>query len=81
MPAHLSRGAIARIAEQRIQAAIDAGDFDGLPGLGRPIPSIDEPYDPMWWVNAWKKRLDKEDGPLPSLHATVASLSRERGAR
>jgi hypothetical protein len=35
---------------------MEEGDFDNLPGLGKPIPDIDEPYDPMWWVRPWVRR-------------------------
>lgn len=52
----MSRRAIERIAENRILQAIEEGQLDDLPGLGRPIPDIDEPYDPDWWVKAWIRR-------------------------
>lgn len=48
--------AVERIAEIRIRAALEAGEMDGLPGLGKPIPGIDEPYDPLWWVKSWMTR-------------------------
>ncbi len=58
----LSRRAIQLISENRIQQAIEEGQFDNLPGTGKPIPDIDEPYDPMWWVKQWVRRekLGKE---------------------
>lgn len=45
------------IADAQIVAAIQAGDFENLPGLGRPIP--DEPlnYDPNAWIRE-KMRLE-----------------------
>ncbi len=52
----LSRRAIQLISENRIQQAIEEGQFDNLPGTGKPIPDIDEPYDPMWWVKQWVRR-------------------------
>lgn len=51
-----SRRAVQRIAENRINQAIEEGRFDDLPGLGKPIPDIDEPYDPMWWAKQWIRR-------------------------
>jgi hypothetical protein len=51
-----SRRAVQRIAENRINQAIEEGKFDDLPGLGQPIPDIDEPYDPMWWAKQWIRR-------------------------
>lgn len=52
----LSRRAIQLISDNRIQQAIEEGQFDDLPGTGKPIPDIDEPYDPMWWVKQWVRR-------------------------
>jgi hypothetical protein len=45
------------LAEQRIRAALAAGEFDNLPGFGQPIPGIDEPHDELWWV---KEKLKRE---------------------
>ena len=60
MRPQLSRTAIARIAENRIREAIEAGELENLPGLGKPIPGIDEPYDPLWWGRGWMKRIAEE---------------------
>lgn len=43
--------------ERRIREAQAAGAFDALPGLGRPIPGIDEPLDEDWWI---RKKLREE---------------------
>lgn len=53
-------------AEQQIREAQQTGAFDNLPGFGRPLPLIDEPYDPMWWV---KRKTQRENLTLlpPSL--------------
>lgn len=48
--------AFRRQAEQEIQRAEREGAFDHLPGAGRPLPDIDAPYDPMWWVRKFVKR-------------------------
>lgn len=53
--------AIQIIAEDKIEAAIRDGHFEGLPGLGQPHPIFDEPYDPQWWL---RKKLQSE-GMLP----------------
>jgi DnaJ-like protein len=45
------------LAEQRIREAQAAGEFDDLPGLGQPIPGIDQPHDELWWV---KEKLKRE---------------------
>ena len=52
----ISRRAVELIADNRIRQAMEEGQFDDLPGLGKPIPDIDEPYDPMWWVKQWMRR-------------------------
>jgi len=43
--------------EEQIQDAQRDGEFDRLEGKGRPIPGIEQPYDPLWWV---KKLLERE---------------------
>ena len=43
--------------ERRIREAMEAGQFDNLPGAGKPIPGIDDPPDPDWWV---KQKLKDE---------------------
>jgi hypothetical protein len=55
-PNRLSRRAVELIAENRIREAIEQGKFEDLPGSGRPIADIDEPYDPDWWVKKWIRR-------------------------
>lgn len=52
----LTRRAVERIAENRIREAMARGEFDNLPGEGKPIPDIDDPYDPLWWVKSWVRR-------------------------
>jgi hypothetical protein len=49
--------AIELVADDKIRAAIERGEFAALPGLGRPHPIIDEPYDPHWWV---RRKLSAE---------------------
>lgn len=43
--------------EEQIQQARADGAFDQLPGKGKPIPDLLEPYDPLWWI---KKLLERE---------------------
>jgi hypothetical protein len=44
--------------EERIQDAYVAGEFDNLPGFGKPIPGIDGPHDEDWWL---KEKLKREN--------------------
>ena len=45
------------LAERRIREAQAAGQFDRLPGFGKPIPDIDGPDDENWWI---KSKLRQE---------------------
>lgn len=44
------------IAENQIRRMIEEGKLDNLPGAGKPIPDIDEPYDENWWLKKFLKR-------------------------
>ena len=55
-----SERAMQAVAENKLLAAIEAGEFDNLPGLGKPSPLIDEPYDPWWWI---RRKLRQENLP------------------
>lgn len=61
------RAAEARIAmqqtwvDQQIRVAMARGDFDDLPGKGKPIPDLGERHDPDWWV---KKLVERENVAL-----------------
>lgn len=43
--------------EEQIQDAQREGEFERLEGKGKPIPGIEAPYDPLWWV---KKLMERE---------------------
>jgi Domain of unknown function (DUF1992) len=44
--------------ERRIREATERGEFDNLPGAGKPIPDLDKPHDELWWV---REKLRRED--------------------
>jgi hypothetical protein len=48
----------------QIRQAMDRGDFDDLPGYGKPIADLDGRNDPDWWV---KRMIERENitGVLP----------------
>jgi DnaJ homologue, subfamily C, member 28, conserved domain len=52
----LSRRAIEIVAENRMREVMERERFEDLPGFGKPIADIDEPYDPDWWVKKWIRR-------------------------
>jgi hypothetical protein len=56
------------LVERRIREAQARGEFENLPGAGKPIPDLDEPNDQLVWLRNWMKRegidLGKELGEL-----------------
>jgi hypothetical protein len=44
--------------DRLIREAQERGEFDNLPGAGKPIPDLDKPHDELWWV---KKLLEREE--------------------
>lgn len=76
--------------ETVIQQAIRRGEFDDLPGAGKPIPGLGEHHDPDWWI---RRKIQSENltglGP-PALRlrtehagfeAHVDAMSREQDVR
>lgn len=47
--------------ERKIREAIERGEFEALPGAGKPIPDLDRPYEPAWWAKRWVERSRLED--------------------
>jgi hypothetical protein len=80
------------VVEERIRDAQVRGEFDDLPGAGKPLPGLDGPDDDLWWVRGYMRReglsaepllptslrLRKEVERLPD---TVAELCSEREVR
>lgn len=58
---NFSDRAIQVIADNKICAAIEAGEFDNLPGFGKPAAIMDEPYDQYWWIRRKLKRENLQD--------------------
>jgi len=46
-------------AEIAVQQAMRRGDFENLPGAGKPLPGIggDRPHDPDWWM---RRKIERE---------------------
>lgn len=44
------------VADRMIREAMDAGEFDDLPGSGKPIAGRGTVDDDMWWVRSWLQR-------------------------
>ena len=43
--------------ERQIQDAQAAGEFEALPGLGQPLPLVEDAHDENWWL---KRKLKRE---------------------
>jgi hypothetical protein len=68
-----------RLADNLIREAMERGAFDNLPGAGKPIPDIDQPYDPMWWL---KKKLADEQTKLTREQArAIVEMDERRGRK
>ncbi len=54
----------ARWVDLQIQQAMERGEFDDLPGAGKPLGDLGSPYDRDWWL---KKLIEREQitGVLP----------------
>jgi hypothetical protein len=50
--------------DMQVQQAIASGEFDDLPGAGKPIEDLDRAHDPDWWL---KRLIAREQitGVLP----------------
>ncbi|WP_019545551.1 DUF1992 domain-containing protein [Streptomyces sulphureus] len=43
-------------ADRQIREAEQRGEFDDLPGKGKPLRSLDQPYDEYWWLREKAER-------------------------
>lgn len=51
--------------EQQLRVAMERGDFDDLPGYGKPLEGLGTEHDPDWWI---KRLVEREQvtGVLPA---------------
>jgi hypothetical protein len=70
--------------DRQIREAEERGEFDDLPGKGKPLPGLDRHLDEMWWI---KQKIESEGLSMP-LPPTLAlrkeaeqALAEARGAR
>ncbi|PRB04317.1 DUF1992 domain-containing protein [Microbacterium sp. MYb64] len=57
-PAVLNAETMPAIVETAIQVAIRQGQFDDLPGAGKPIPGLGDHHDPDWWI---RRKIEREN--------------------
>jgi hypothetical protein len=61
-PADSRAAAAARIQQQQtwvdlqVRRAMERGDFDDLPGAGKPIEDLGRTHDPDWWLKRFVER-------------------------
>ncbi|WP_043500922.1 DUF1992 domain-containing protein [Georgenia sp. SUBG003] len=60
--------------DQLIRAAQERGEFDDLPGAGKPLPGIDAPLDEDWWV---RQKIRDEGLPADALLPPALLLRKE----
>ena len=53
--------------DRQIREAQERGEFDNLPGAGKPLADLGDPNDPDWWVRRYiqREKLDVS-GALPT---------------
>ena len=65
-------------ADSLIKKAQRESAFDNLRGDGKPIPDLDEPYDPLWWCKKLvkRKKLSFDPGHLEMKRQVEKDLER-----
>lgn len=63
------------LIDQQIRAAEARGEFDDLPGAGKPLTGLDKPYSEDWWL---KQLVERED---LGRHALPPSLALRKEAQ
>lgn len=63
-PRGMSMDQQAAWVDLQVRRAIERGDFDDLPGAGRPIPGLGTTHDPDWWLKGLVAR-EQISGVLP----------------
>lgn len=60
-----------RWIERQISEAIERGDFEGLPGAGRPIRDIDARRDELAWIRDKLRRERAAPPPPPAIQIRI----------
>jgi hypothetical protein len=51
--------------DRQLREATERGEFDNLPGSGKPLPDHGRDYDEDWWVKDWVEREGGGAGVVP----------------
>jgi hypothetical protein len=70
-----SMDARTQYVEITIQQAIRRGDFDDLPGAGKPLTGLADVHDPNWWI---RRKIEREG--LTGLGPPALTLRTENAA-
>jgi len=66
--------------DKQIREATERGEFDNLPGSGKPLPDRNELYDEDWWLKQWIAREGiTGDTALPTtlrLHREIEDIQK-----
>lgn len=62
------------LIDQQIRMAQERGEFDNLPGAGKPLPGRGQPDDDLWWLRQY---LHREGVPADPLLPTSLQLAKE----
>ena len=65
------------VAERQVREATERGEFDDLPGAGKPLADFESVYDPTWWAKRHIRRervRDRADELRRAIRAEVPRL-------
>ena len=51
--------------DRQLREARERGEFDNLPGTGKPLPDAGRDYQEDWWITAWARREGAGASILP----------------
>jgi hypothetical protein len=51
--------------DRQLREAAERGEFDNLPGTGKPLSDHGREYDDDWWVKDWLRREGATAGVIP----------------
>ena len=60
--------------DRQIREAQERGEFDNLPGAGKPLRDLGDPHDPDWWV---KRLIEREHLDVSGALPTPLALRKE----
>jgi len=70
--------------DRQLREAAERGEFDNLPGAGKPFADAGREYEDDWWVRDWLRREGASSGVLPGtlkLRRDVEDLPRTADRR